>query len=156
MTAEDHIFSSTFRFLRGYITPLTPHSASDSPCPDFLILFFVWLCSSVLLRMNQTAETSTICVQFVQLCRLFAESFSFLSQYPANFVFHLQVRSQNELIDGMEGQMFDAGGLLGGTLRRISTMMAKGGSRHMCYLVAFIVFTFIAIWWILKHATSGR
>lgn len=67
-----------------------------------------------------------------------------------------QVRSQNELINGMEGQMFDAGGLLGGTLRRINTMMAKGGSRHMCYLVAFIVFTFVAIWYILKHSRGGR
>ncbi|CAM9965253.1 unnamed protein product, partial [Sphacelaria rigidula] len=67
-----------------------------------------------------------------------------------------EVRSQNELIDGMEGQMFDAGGLLGGTLRRINTMMAKGGSRHMCYLVAFIVFVFIVIWYILKHSTSRR
>ncbi|CAN0056907.1 unnamed protein product [Discosporangium mesarthrocarpum] len=62
-----------------------------------------------------------------------------------------EVRSQNELIDGMEGQMFDAGGLLGGTLQRINNMMARGGSRHMCYLVLFIVFTFISIWWIMKH-----
>lgn len=67
-----------------------------------------------------------------------------------------QVRSQNDLISGMEGQMFDARGLLGGTLRRINTMMAQGGSRHMCYLVAFIVFTFMAIWYILKHSQSGR
>lgn len=56
----------------------------------------------------------------------------------------------------MEGQMFDARGLLGGTLRRINTMMAQGGSRHMCYLVAFIVFTFMAIWYILKQSRSGR
>lgn len=68
----------------------------------------------------------------------------------------LQVRDQNDLISGMEGQMFDARGLLGGTLRRINTMMAQGGSRHMCYLVAFIVFTFVAIWYILKQSRSGR
>ncbi|CAB1118752.1 unnamed protein product [Ectocarpus sp. CCAP 1310/34] len=67
-----------------------------------------------------------------------------------------EVRSQNDLISGMEGQMFDARGLLGGTLRRINTMMAQGGSRHMCYLVAFIVFTFTAIWYILKHTRGGR
>ncbi|CAM9168158.1 unnamed protein product [Ascophyllum nodosum] len=67
-----------------------------------------------------------------------------------------EVRSQNDLIDGMEGQMFDARGLLGGTLRRINTMMAQGGSRHMCYLVGFIVLTFLAIWYILKQGRSGR
>lgn len=67
-----------------------------------------------------------------------------------------EVRDQNDLISGMEGQMFDARGLLGGTLRRINTMMAQGGSRHMCYLVAFIVFTFVAIWYILKQSRSGR
>lgn len=60
------------------------------------------------------------------------------------------------MLNGMEGQMLDAGGLLGGTLRRINTMMAKGGSRHMCYLVAFIVFTFVTIWWILKLTRRGR
>lgn len=67
-----------------------------------------------------------------------------------------QVRSQNDMIGAMEGQMFDARGLLGGTLRRINTMMAQGGSRHMCYLVAFIVFTFMAIWYILKQGRGGR
>lgn len=72
--------------------------------------------------------------------------------FAAICCFHVQVRSQNDLISGMEGQMFDARGLLGGTLRRINTMMAQGGSRHMCYLVAFIVFTFMAIWYILKHS----
>ncbi|CAM9363180.1 unnamed protein product [Pylaiella littoralis] len=65
-----------------------------------------------------------------------------------------EVRSQNDLISGMEGQMFDARGLLGGTLRRINTMMTQGGSRHMCYLVAFIVFTFMVIWYILKQGRS--
>lgn len=73
-----------------------------------------------------------------------------------NKLYPVQVKSQNDLISGMEGQMFDAGGLLGGTLRRINTMMAKGGSRHMCYLVAFIVFVFVFIWYILKHSTKGR
>lgn len=78
------------------------------------------------------------------------------SMVSTNKLYPVQVKSQNDLISGMEGQMFDAGGLLGGTLRRINTMMAKGGSRHMCYLVAFIVFVFVFIWYILKHSTKGR
>jgi blocked early in transport 1 len=60
-----------------------------------------------------------------------------------------EVNSQNQLLDGMSNSMFDASGLLGGTMKKIGTMMKKGGSKHMCYLVLFIVFTFMMIWWIM-------
>eukprot|EP00611_Tribonema_gayanum_P018472 TRINITY_DN315_c0_g1_i2.p2 TRINITY_DN315_c0_g1~~TRINITY_DN315_c0_g1_i2.p2 ORF type:complete len:120 (-),score=14.43 TRINITY_DN315_c0_g1_i2:173-532(-) len=60
-----------------------------------------------------------------------------------------EVNSQNTLLDGMSNSMFDANGLLGGTMKKIGTMMKRGGSKHMCYLVAFIVLTFLVIWWLM-------
>ncbi|CAM9490277.1 unnamed protein product [Phaeothamnion confervicola] len=66
-----------------------------------------------------------------------------------------EVTSQNALLDGMGDSMYGASGLLTGTLRKINGMMARGSSRHMCYLIAFIVFTFVSLWWIIGHA-KGR
>jgi blocked early in transport 1 len=62
-----------------------------------------------------------------------------------------EVNSQNRMLDGMSGSMMDASGLLGGTLKKIGVMMKRGGSRHMCYLVGFIVFAFMMIWWIMSR-----
>jgi blocked-early-in-transport protein 1 len=62
-----------------------------------------------------------------------------------------EVESQNTLLDQLGNSMFDTSGMLGSTLKRINDMMARGGSRHMCYLIAFIVFTFLAIWFILSR-----
>jgi blocked-early-in-transport protein 1 len=53
------------------------------------------------------------------------------------------VVEQNKYLDGM-GLDFDrADGLIGGTLKKIGTMMEQGGSKHMCYLIAFVVFIFV-------------
>ncbi|CAM9117194.1 unnamed protein product [Chrysoparadoxa australica] len=65
-----------------------------------------------------------------------------------------EVSDQNRFLDGIGGSMFDASGMLGGTLKKINGMMARGGELHMCYLVGFIVFAFLVIWWIMGKAKS--
>ncbi len=62
-----------------------------------------------------------------------------------------EVESQNKLLDGMSLSMFDTSGMLSGTVQKINSIMARGGSTHMCYLVIFIIFAFLAIWYILKR-----
>ncbi len=62
-----------------------------------------------------------------------------------------EVDAQNKLLDGMSLNMFDTSGMLGGTMQKINAIMARGGSTHMCYLVVFIIFVFLAIWYILKR-----
>ncbi len=62
-----------------------------------------------------------------------------------------EVESQNKLLDGMSLNMFDTSGMLSGTVQKISSMMSRGGSAHMCYLVVFIVLAFLAIWYILRR-----
>mmetsp|Transcript_21746 Transcript_21746/g.31558 ORF Transcript_21746/g.31558 Transcript_21746/m.31558 type:complete len:129 (-) Transcript_21746:71-457(-) len=67
-----------------------------------------------------------------------------------------EVERQNAFLDGMGTQMGDASGLLGSTMSKLGAMIKQGGSKHMCYLIAFVVFVFMAIWWIISHkGTDG-
>lgn len=43
-----------------------------------------------------------------------------------------------------------ADGLLGNTMRRLNTMLNNPSGRHMLMLMAFIVFAFFAIYWIVR------
>eukprot|EP00612_Vaucheria_litorea_P006846 CAMPEP_0171473256 /NCGR_PEP_ID=MMETSP0946-20130122/1739_1 /TAXON_ID=109269 /ORGANISM="Vaucheria litorea, Strain CCMP2940" /LENGTH=118 /DNA_ID=CAMNT_0012002997 /DNA_START=70 /DNA_END=426 /DNA_ORIENTATION=+ len=61
-----------------------------------------------------------------------------------------EVNSQNHLLEGMGSGMMDVNGLMKSTINKIGTMMQRGGSKHMCYLVLFIMFTFTVIWWIMS------
>ena len=40
--------------------------------------------------------------------------------------------------------------LLDDTLKKIGIVLDHGGARHMCYLIIFIVFTFVALYFIMK------
>jgi len=40
--------------------------------------------------------------------------------------------------------------MMKGTLGNVNKMLATGGSKHMCYLVAFIVGLFLTLYWIMK------
>ncbi len=62
-----------------------------------------------------------------------------------------EVDAQNKLLDGMSLNMFDTSGMLGGTIQKINSIMTRDGSTSMCYLVVFIIFAFLAIWYILKR-----
>ncbi|CAM9387854.1 unnamed protein product [Heterosigma akashiwo] len=56
----------------------------------------------------------------------------------------------------MGNQMDGTSALLGNTMKKLSTMLQSGGGKHMCYLIAFIVFVFLVIWWIIGHkGTDG-
>eukprot|EP00639_Heterosigma_akashiwo_P000535 CAMPEP_0194579012 /NCGR_PEP_ID=MMETSP0292-20121207/13225_1 /TAXON_ID=39354 /ORGANISM="Heterosigma akashiwo, Strain CCMP2393" /LENGTH=116 /DNA_ID=CAMNT_0039431831 /DNA_START=132 /DNA_END=482 /DNA_ORIENTATION=+ len=67
-----------------------------------------------------------------------------------------EVKRQNAYLDGMGNQMDGTSALLGNTMKKLSTMLQSGGGKHMCYLIAFIVFVFLVIWWIIGHkGTDG-
>lgn len=51
----------------------------------------------------------------------------------------------------MQGKDFDnTEGLLGGTMKRLGAMMEQGGSKHMLYLVAFVVFVFVLLYYTIR------
>lgn len=47
----------------------------------------------------------------------------------------------------LQGKEFDnTDGLLGGTMKRLNVMMAQGGSKHMLYLIGFVVLVFVLLY----------
>jgi blocked-early-in-transport protein 1 len=47
----------------------------------------------------------------------------------------------------VQGKEFDnTDGLLGGTMKRLGTMMEQGGSKHMLYLIGFVVLVFVLLY----------
>lgn len=50
-----------------------------------------------------------------------------------------------------QGNDFEGlGGLLGGSMRRLSKLTASGGSKVMCYLIGFVVSVFFVIWYLIR------
>lgn len=66
-----------------------------------------------------------------------------------------EVREQNSLLDGIGDTFSNTGDLLQGSLRRIGTMLESGGTKHMCYMVAFIVGVMIFLWWLMSFKGSS-
>ena len=58
------------------------------------------------------------------------------------------------MLDGMGNQMGSASGLLNETLGKLGTMLQSGGSKHMIYLIGFVVFSFMMIYWIMTHKAT--
>lgn len=67
-----------------------------------------------------------------------------------------EVREQNSLLDDMGEGFSHTGDLLAGSLRRIGTMLESGGAKHMCYMVAFVVFVMVFLYWLMTYkGTNG-
>lgn len=67
-----------------------------------------------------------------------------------------EVREQNSFLDNMGDGFMNTRDLLQGSMRRIGTMLETGGSKHMCYMVAFVVFVVVFLYWMMTFkGTSG-
>ena len=62
-----------------------------------------------------------------------------------------EVTQQNSFLDGMQDGFANTGDLLAGSLRRIGSMLERGGAKHMCYMVAFIVFVMVFLYWVMTY-----
>eukprot|EP00613_Pedinella_sp_CCMP2098_P002419 CAMPEP_0171625924 /NCGR_PEP_ID=MMETSP0990-20121206/19702_1 /TAXON_ID=483369 /ORGANISM="non described non described, Strain CCMP2098" /LENGTH=108 /DNA_ID=CAMNT_0012193153 /DNA_START=261 /DNA_END=587 /DNA_ORIENTATION=- len=62
-----------------------------------------------------------------------------------------EVGNQNRLLEQMNGEMGSASGMLSDTITKLNLMLQTGGSRHMVYLIVFVVFAFIIIYWIMRN-----
>jgi len=60
-----------------------------------------------------------------------------------------EVRQQNTFLDSMGDGFESTRDLLQGSLLRIGTMLESGGSKHMCYMVAFVVFVVLFLYWMM-------
>lgn len=67
-----------------------------------------------------------------------------------------EVQEQNSLLDDMGDGFANTRDMLAGSLRRIGTMLETGGAKHMCYMVAFVVFVMVFLYWLMTFkGTSG-
>lgn len=61
-----------------------------------------------------------------------------------------EVREQNSLLDNMGDGFSNVGDMLTGSLARMGIMLERGGAKHMCYLVVFVVFVMVFLYWLVK------
>lgn len=61
-----------------------------------------------------------------------------------------EVREQNSLLDNMGDGFSNVGDMLTGSLARMGVMLDRGGAKHMCYLVAFVVFVMVFLYWLVR------
>lgn len=67
-----------------------------------------------------------------------------------------EVREQNALLDNMGDGFSTTRDLLQGSLRRVGVMLERGGSKHMCYLIGFVVFVMMFLYWVMTYkGTNG-
>lgn len=59
------------------------------------------------------------------------------------------VNEDNKLLDGMGSTFGQTNELMSKTLKNLQTMIDKGGSKHMCYLVLFVVVVFLVLYFML-------
>ncbi|CAI5714159.1 unnamed protein product [Hyaloperonospora brassicae] len=63
---------------------------------------------------------------------------------------HTEVVDQNRFLDGMGKEFDNTEGLLGGTMKRLGAMMEQGGSKHMLYLILFVVVVFLLLYFAIR------
>ncbi|KAI9917478.1 hypothetical protein PsorP6_012539 [Peronosclerospora sorghi] len=63
---------------------------------------------------------------------------------------HAEVVDQNNFLDGMGKEFDNTEGLLGGTMKRLGIMMNQGGSKHMLYLIIFVLVAFVLLYFTIR------
>jgi blocked-early-in-transport protein 1 len=61
-----------------------------------------------------------------------------------------EVRDQNSMLDGMGSSLGQTTDLLTSTIGKIGVMVSSGGSKHMCYLVLFVVVFFMMLYFMMR------
>ncbi|KAL7551413.1 hypothetical protein ACHAWF_014620 [Thalassiosira exigua] len=61
-----------------------------------------------------------------------------------------EVREQNSLLDNMGDSFGNVGDMLTGSLARMGIMLERGGAKHMCYLVGFVVGVMVLLYWLVR------
>jgi len=65
------------------------------------------------------------------------------------------IDESNKNIGFLDKQMGDVQGVIGGAMQKLNNLATQGGSRHMCYLILFVVFIFILLYFIISTQTQG-
>jgi len=60
------------------------------------------------------------------------------------------IKEDNAMLDGLGSSFDSAGGLLGGTMKRLGALTNSTGNCTLVYLVAFVLFVFLLLWRLTK------
>ena len=63
-----------------------------------------------------------------------------------------EVQHHNDLLNGMSNTFGQTDDLMGGSLKKIQTMLNKTSSSNMCIFTIFVVFVFIVIWFVISRS----
>mmetsp|Transcript_28402 Transcript_28402/g.90883 ORF Transcript_28402/g.90883 Transcript_28402/m.90883 type:complete len:123 (+) Transcript_28402:247-615(+) len=63
---------------------------------------------------------------------------------------HDEVEAQTGLLENMDQQFGNTGDMLNKTMEKLAVMLKTGNKKHMLYLIAFVVGTFLIIWFMMK------
>ena len=58
----------------------------------------------------------------------------------------IHIKGDNKLLDELDGSFDSAGGMLGGTMKRLGAVANSGGSSNILYLAMFVVAVFLLLW----------
>ena len=61
------------------------------------------------------------------------------------------VRDDNKLIGDLDGSFDSAGSMLHGTMKRLGSMVNSKDSRHMLYLIVFVVCTLLVLYKMMRR-----
>jgi len=61
-----------------------------------------------------------------------------------------EVKDQNSMLDGMGSTLGSTTDMITNTIGKIGVMVSSGGSKHMCYLIAFVVFFFFLLYFMMS------
>jgi len=64
------------------------------------------------------------------------------------------IDTSNKNLSFLDKEMGDVQGLIGGAMIRLSNLTQQGGTRHMCYLILFVVFIFVLLYFIITRVNS--
>ena len=59
---------------------------------------------------------------------------------------NIHIKGDNKLLDDLDNSFDSAGGMLGGTMKRLGALASSGGSWSMTYLAMFVVAVFLILW----------
>jgi len=65
---------------------------------------------------------------------------------------HDEVEAQTGLLENMDQQFGNTGDMLNKTMEKLAVMLKTGNKKHMLYLIAFVVGTFLIIWCVISPA----
>jgi len=65
------------------------------------------------------------------------------------------IKTSNDLLVSTDSAFDQVQGVLKGSMKKLNSITEQAGSRHMCYLILFVVFVFLVVYFIVTRTASS-